>query len=194
MFFQNLLFRSHLAEGEKIIFAAHKHWIEIFNISCKNLFLGILLPIVLWFLFPPFFWIGIGWITLSQIFFIYGVVDWYFDAWLITNVSIIDVEWKGIFHQLSSRVEFSDIKEIAWEKKGFVGAIFNYGDMAMGLVSGDHIILKSASNPKQSELIIHQIKEQYLHQQKMTNTDVLQQILVDIVHQYISENGIPPKQ
>ncbi len=183
-----------MAEGEKILFVGHKHWIEIFKMSTKIFFLGWAMPWVLWMLFPPMFWLSVLWTIFASLIYLSALMDWYFDAWLVTNMSMLDVEWKSLFHRLSSRVDFNDIKEIAYEKKGFLGTVLNYGDIYAGLTSGDHVVLKNANNPKNIELYVLKIREEYINGQKMQNADALQELLVDIVHKHIAEKGVPPKK
>lgn len=194
LFFDKLLFRPHLAPGESLLFVAHKHWIEILKISFQITFFGFAIPWLLWAFFPNFFWIAVVWSSIATIVYFLEIADWYFDAWLVTNISIIDVEWKSIFHHLSSRVDFNDIKEIAWEVKGFWGTVLGFGDMMMNLTVGSQIGLENVNSPKKVELMIHKIRSQVLNEQKMSTADTLQEILADIVKNHISEHGIPQKK
>lgn len=193
VFLQKIFFRSHLAEGEVILFVAHKHWLEIFKPTLWFLIFGVIVPWFLWALFPPIYYFAIIWTILAVIYYLYVLTDWYFDAWLVTNVSMIDVEWKGVFHRLSSRIDFNDIKEIAYEKKGVLGTILNFGPIYVSLASGDHVALQNANNPKNIELMVQKIREEYINQQKMSNSDALQDLLIDIVQRHISEKGFPGK-
>ena len=195
LFFQRFLFGSHLGEDEQVIFVVHKHWVEIAKMSMKIFILAIILPWTLWyFLGNIFFWVAVAWTVVGQAIYLHAVLDWYADAWLFTNMSIIDVEWKGFFHKLSSRVDYNDIKEVSWEKSGISGTILNYGNMSMSLTSGDHVLLENCKSPKQTELTIHKIREEYVYQRKMMDSGALQEILVDLVHKHISERGIPPRE
>lgn len=197
VFFQRILFGSHLADGEKLLFIAHRHWIKIFKISTQTFFFGLVAPWGLWWLLGSsdnMFWIAVAWSVIALAIYFYSIVDWYFDAWLITDTAVIDIEWRGIFHHLSSRLDYGEINEVAWEKKGFYGTIFNYGDMSIGLPSGNHVVLADAANPKETEIAIHKARDGFLYSQKMTNADALQEILIDIVQNHITEHGIPPKK
>ena len=190
LYMQKLLFKSHLAEEEKIIFIVHKHWIEILKTSLQFVFFGLVFPWGLWLVFSNLFWICLIWSLIVYLIFLYEIADWFFDAWLITNLSIINVEWKGIFHRLSSRIDFSDIKEISYEIKGFWGIILKYGQMIVYTNVGTEVILNNTKNPKKIELLIHQVRENFINQQKLQDSDTLQEILADIVKNHLAKKGL----
>jgi hypothetical protein len=125
MIIQRILFQRHLDSEEKLLFIAHKHWIEIVPQSLKMSIFGIVLPLVLWFFFPGIMWVSIVWMVSFWFWYLYILADWYFDAWLATDVSLIDVEWIGIFHHMSTRIPYSEVREIQWEINGILGTIFD---------------------------------------------------------------------
>ena len=127
MVVQQFIFKGHLDEDEELLFVAHKHWFEIFLPLLKFVVFGLLFPWALW-LFVDFHW---GIIIVWHIFFIcwliYNIMDWYLDALLVTNASVIDIEWHGILHRTSARVDYVDLKEISYEVNGIWATLFDFG-------------------------------------------------------------------
>ena len=73
---------------------------------------------------------------------LYHFADWYLDAWIATNASLIDVEWRGIFHHLSSRIPYSEVREgFMGNKKGVLGTILGFGNASVSMTTGGKISL-----------------------------------------------------
>lgn len=183
----NFFFRRHLESGEYILFVAHKHWIELFPIALKTAVFGFLIPWITWYFFPVLFWGAALWTTLFWCWFLYHFADWYLDAWIATNASLIDVEWRGIFHHLSSRIPYSEVREVSWEIKGVLGTILGFGNASVSMTTGGKISLCNIANPKRVELRILQIRDQFLSGQRMTESEALKGLLANMVASHISE-------
>src|SRR3989338_5662969 len=109
MIFERLLFAKHLEEEEKIFFSVHKHWIEILRPTLEIGFFGLVIPWGLYLLgFNTifFFWLAVSWTALAYCRYFYVILDWYSDVWLVTNTHIVEIQWKGFFHNTARRVEY----------------------------------------------------------------------------------------
>lgn len=178
------IFRRHLEEGEKILFAVHKHWIGMVKASIEVVVFGLVLPWLLYFIgfnTPSFFWVAVVWSLIAFIRFIYIVIDWYSDTWLITNMSVITIEWHGIFRSNTARIGFEDIEGASYEIRGFWGTILRFGDMTLRVMSGSHADLKSVARPKRAELALARYQEQYLNDRNMQDTSSLKNLLSNLV-------------
>ncbi len=98
MNFSNLLFSSHLEKGEKIAYIAHTHFFTAIKPLSKVLFFWLLIPVSFYFIFPPLKIVWLIWSGVGLLKLFYATADWYFDAWLITNLGIIDIKWDGLFN------------------------------------------------------------------------------------------------
>ncbi|QQS59203.1 hypothetical protein IPN35_06515 [Candidatus Peregrinibacteria bacterium] len=183
----NFFFRRHLENGEYVLFVAHKHWIEIFPKAIKTAVFGFLVPWTAWFFFPAFFWGAVIWTILFWCWFFYHFADWYFDAWVATNMSLIDIEWRGIFHHLSSRIPYSEVREVSWEVNGFFGTILGFGDASVSMTTGGKVALHNIARPKRVELQILQIRDQFLSEQRMVESEALKGLLASMVASHVSE-------
>src|SRR6185295_1123740 len=191
MFLQKRLFKGHLDEDEELFFVAHKHWMEILERVLILIFLGIIFPWVLWMFLDFKVLFVLLWNLGFLFWFCYHVFDWYFDAFLITDRSVIDVAWYSFFDKESARVDYGDLKEMSYEIRGLWPTILQYGNIFIHLNSGSELSLKNVRNPKNVELVISRYKEEFLTKRKMTDTTVIQEILADIVKNHIAEHGVP---
>ncbi len=191
MIIEKLIFNKHLDEGEEILFVAHKHFIAVLEPFTKNLIFGIIIPWLLYIIIPAFLWISIIWTFVSLIKLTYILTDWYCDAWLITSMSIIDLEWKGIFNQTSTRVDYGAIESVTYEIKGFFATILRYGVTELDKIgNATPTVLEYAAYPKRIELKVLEYKEIYEEKKSKQESEGLKNILADVVARHIKEKGL----
>jgi hypothetical protein len=190
MFFQRLAFHRHLDSGESLLFVAHRHWIELIPICMQTAVFGFVLPLTMWFFVPAILWGALAWIGIFWIWFLYKVADWYFDAWLSTTASIIDVEWNGFFHQTSTRIPYSEVRDISWQIKGVWSTILGYGDCTISMATGGKVFMKNIESPKKVELQIIEIRDEFLSAQRMNQSSALHELLSGMVSDHIEKSGV----
>lgn len=180
MITDKIIFKKHLEKGEEILYAVHKHWIEVIKPASEVIFFGFVLPWILYFIgfnSRLFLWIAIAWSALAISRLMYVFVDWYSDAWLITNMSVITIEWNGLFSNNSARIGYEDIEGASYEIKGFWGTIMRYGSMTLRVMSGSHSDLKNVARPKKAELALARFQDKYLNDRNMQDTNSLKDLL-----------------
>ncbi len=183
--FGTFLFRGYLEADEKVIFVAHKHFWTHYRPLLKKILFGILMPAIIWFLFPLTKYIMLIWGGIGILFFVYELMDWYFDAMLITSLSLLIVEWNGFFNNASSRIEYQTIEGVSWSKKGFAQTIFGFGDIEVSKIgTGNSFILANASNPKEVERQILRQQNLLAHDNAIKNSEALKDLLVNMIHQH----------
>ncbi len=188
MFIDRLIFQKHLEEGETVLFAAHKDWTELIPSFARVFFFGFILPFVLYYAgfrsslytLIIFFWVFFGFIRL-----IHDWMDWYSDLWLFTDMSIIVVEWHGIFSNTSQRIGYEDAEGISFVIQGFWGAVLRYGDVTLKVLSGSHVTLKNASHPKKIELALMKHQSSYMANKERSHSDGLKELLSQMVAHHL---------
>ncbi len=184
MIIDRFIFKKHLEKGENILYVVHKHWIEIIKISLEVVFFGLAPP---WLLFTTafssnfFFWIAMAWTSIALIRFFYVLVDWYSDAWLITSMSIIAIEWNGLFSNNATRIDYDNIEGASYEIKGFWGTILRFGNMTLRVMSGSHTDMKNVSSPKKAELALMRCQDKYMSTRSMQDSNSLKSLLSNMV-------------
>jgi len=185
MDFAEKMFGPYLDPGEKILKVCHRHPFILINEAFKVLVIGFVFPIFLYWLFPEFavffwIWMFIGVLRFAKIYMI-----WYHDALLITNVSLLDIYWNGLFDRSSTRLEYQMIEGVTQEIKGVIRTVFNFGDVTVQVMSGgDAMALKDAINPKRVERYIMEYQEKYSNQQTLRDSESLKSLLAQMVKQH----------
>lgn len=187
MLLAQLLFRSYIEDGEKIYFVAHRHVFTLYKPVVKLSFFGFLIPGALIFLFPQvtlLLMISIAWISIALIRFLYILMKWYFDAWLVTNTSVIDIQWNGFFDRAATRIEYHTIEGVSNTIKGFWGTVLNFGNIALSLVaSGTQVSLENAKSPRYVEQVVLKAQEEFLVHKASKDQEALKALLAGMIQQ-----------
>lgn len=63
------------------------------------------------------------------LFFFSNFVDYYLDAWVVTNDRVLNIEQEGLFHRTVSELDLLNIQDITSEIHGVLPFIFGYGNV-----------------------------------------------------------------
>jgi hypothetical protein len=180
---RKFFFSRHLDDEEKIVLVVQKHWL----LGVKALYAPTLVFIAVWsmlyFSRTDYVLYGVLLAALGvAIWWIRNFMDYYLDAWLITNKGIIDLEWHGWFHRTSSRVLYSDLEGVEYEVKGIFGTLLNYGEMTIEKIStGGGITMPYVKRPRRVESAILGAMEAYMLKKNMKDATTVQNILAEFV-------------
>lgn len=189
-------FGPHLDDEEEITLVVHKHWL----MGIKSLWwpsvVFILVAAVLWFSHTKEVMYGIAVAEIGVlIWWIRNFLDYFLDAWLITNKGIIDLEWHGWFHRSSARVLYSDIQGVEYEIKGIVGTLMGYGEMAVEKIStGSTITMPYVKKPRRVEAVILEGMEAYMHKKNLKDATTVQGILAEFVAGTLQKKAVEAKR
>ena len=83
----------------------------------------------------------------------------YFNVVALTNKHIVDVSQKAFFARSVSTLALENIEDVSIDKNGFVGTIFDYGDLKIQ-TAGElpNFELKSVADPERVQRIIMEAK------------------------------------
>lgn len=188
-----LLFKPHLDPGEEVLEVFHRHPFILIPSMARILFFTFLVPLFLFYLFPEFalfffIWMGVGAIRLIYLFF-----NWYHDALLVTNVSLLKTFWSGFFDRSSSRLEYPMIEGISYSIQGFRRTVFNYGHVHVNRSGGSSVIeLPDAINPPKVERVILSHQEHFVSDQSLKDSETLKGLLVTMIRHHNKNNPEPP--
>lgn len=181
------LFHRHLEEDEPLYLVVHHHW--CFGVIA--LLKPLLAIIVTWALYiiiplPPVLYIVLGLNALLCIWLLRDFLDYFLDAWIITDRSVIDVEWHGWFHRTSSRIDYSAIEGVSTEMKGILGTLLRFGTITIEKIStGITISLENVSKPRKIEAIILACQDVNMHTRNLKDTESVKDILSDLIAERI---------
>jgi hypothetical protein len=131
------------------------------------------------------------WIAASAVWWLRSFLDYYLDAWVITDQGIIDLEWLGWFHRQSARILYSDIQGVSYEIHGVLGTLLRFGTVAIEKIStGSAVSLSQVPRPKTVEATILRNMETYLHSKNMKNAKHIEELLSTFVAQHMQEDTL----
>lgn len=137
----NLMFETQ-NPNEKVYVLVRAHWLTNLGWFLRNLFMA-LLPFIVFSILEYFnIVIDISFIS-NQALTILGLlyysfiftsvvsnfIDWYFDPFIVTDVRIMDYDYKPYANYKVSEVNLQDIQEVKERSAGLIGDIFNYGNV-----------------------------------------------------------------
>jgi uncharacterized membrane protein YdbT with pleckstrin-like domain len=128
-------------EGEIIILFLRRHWF-IFFVRLLFIIISVAVLVALYYVFIFFnnnfqesefynlFLLGesLGTLFIWNFFFILWL-DYYLDAWIVTNERIINIEQRGFFVRKISELKITKIQDITSEIIGVIPSLLNYGNI-----------------------------------------------------------------
>jgi hypothetical protein len=187
---RDYLYKGYLGDGEKILFVIHRHILLDFMQFVKVFFFGVFVPAFFWWLFPKSVLFTSIWLGLGTFRFAFEFLDWYYDAWLVTNVSVVEVMWKGFFDKSSTRIEYHIIQAIGYEVKGFGSTLLGCGSLTLDKFTGTMSVFEGAINPKKKSEMLIRAQEEYVRNKSFRDHRTLQGILSDLLQRHVAENGL----
>lgn len=192
----NYFFKQHLDPGEKILYVAHKH-ILVFKLhAAKSTFLGITLPVVLFFIFPHAYPLFVVWILIGASIFFFHLFDWYFDVWLLTNSGVVDIRRNGFFDITTTRVDYHMIEGISYTIKGITPTLFNYGTITIDKIgSKTSVVLDDAASPKKVEQMVLKYQGRFVNDKSVRDHNALKSMLSEMIAYHVQNGKVkPPNQ
>jgi uncharacterized membrane protein YdbT with pleckstrin-like domain len=144
------LFTQHIEDDETMKAVIHRHW--IFGVKAVLFSTFLIIALVALIVITKNVmarWVEGAVLILLIIWWMRTFLDYFLDAWVITDHGIIDLAWHGWFHRESTRVLYSDIQGVSYEMKGILGTLFRFGDIAVEKIStGTTISLTQVPVPR----------------------------------------------
>ncbi len=192
----NYFFKPYLDPGEKILYVAHKHVLVLKLTAAKSSFLGITLPIVLFFIFPKAILLFAVWVLVGLGVFFFHLFDWYFDAWLLTNAGVIDIQRNGFFDITTTRVDYHMIEGISYTIKGVIPTLFNYGKITIDKIGAKtSVVLENAASPKKVEQMVLKYQQRFVNDKSIRDHNALKTMLSEMIAYHVQSGKVkPPKQ
>ncbi|MBU0668021.1 hypothetical protein KJ951_03190 [Patescibacteria group bacterium] len=190
MIIAEYLFQRYLEPGEKVVAVVHRHPFVLARAVLPLAALGLALPFFLWMLFPEYIFIFVIWGSITAVRIFREFMIWYHDAFLITDVSIIDVYWHGFFDRSSARLEYPMMEGVNLEIRGLRRVIFNYGTVSVQRGGGTNpLVLRDAMNPRKAERKIMSTVEEFMKNRSMRQSETLKELITEMVHHNYRENA-----
>jgi hypothetical protein len=185
-----LMFKNYLEDKENVLFVIHKHPILHGKLFGQAIFFGLFIPFGVWFLFPQTLLFAIIWGAIGIVRIFSELMLWYYEAWLITNTSIVDVDQKSMFERSSTRLEYHHIETITYEIKGVAATLLNYGDVIIEKTTGNNLKFKGAWRPKKVVKELNGFQENFSEKRTFSDHATLKNLLSDMLHTHVKKEGL----
>ena len=116
---------------------------------------------------------------------------WYANAILMTNESLVFVNFRHIFDKSASRIDYFDLDDVELEKKGVGDYLGNKGDLIFTKVSGGSKEFKRVWNPRKIIRKIREHKAKMLAEKNFTEESALKDLLSQLVQTHVRRKGQP---
>lgn len=153
-------------------------WLAVFLILAVDFFL------MAW-LFTYDIWGILVWlvaIIIALVIFIRAYLEFYFTAWVLTNLRLIDIYQKGFWGREKTETVYNNIAEAYSKKQGLAG-VFNLGDLYLTLKNSQAKLLIGKVRGYEralSEIILQQ--ENYRQTAGSRQSQAAQSLLLKIKH------------
>jgi hypothetical protein len=184
------LFKGYLEEGEELIHVLHHHVLSTLKPVLLNITLYILVPSLVWYAIPDLRLLWIVIIIFGSFKTISTLVSWYYNALLVTDVNLIDLEWHGIFHREATRIEYRQVESFSYEVNGVINTIFKIGNIEIMKLNGTVNEIKGVFNPQRNSQLLTKLQDEIVNQNIRNDHDALKGILTNMIQDHIKENGI----
>ena len=190
------LFSRHLEDDEPLYIVVHRHWLY----GLKELAPPLLCIAGTWVLFwaAPLYSIALAVVAadiLLCVWLLRNFFDYFLDAWLITDRSVIDIAWHGWFHRQSTRIDYSAMEGVSYEVKGILGTFLKYGTVSIEKVgTGSVVSMDQVKNPRDIESAILLCQETCLRSKNMKDSSAVKDLLAEIVAERMSLREMEKKE
>lgn len=144
--------------GEEIIAVVRHYGLTLWP---KILAAILLFTLPFFFIFPLFKWgywgvaLFLFPILLGIIFALKTFIVWYYNAFIITNRRVIDLDQRGFFERIVSEAPLETIQDVSHRRKGIWQTIFCYGDVRIQIADTDTgLEIKNVRAPEITQQLI----------------------------------------
>ncbi len=162
-------------EDETVLLLLRRHWIILLAHGIVSLIL-LIVPIagalILRSILPGLqtssiypFLVLLFWIYLMFVwtYFFVGWIDYYLDAWVVTNDRIIDIEQNGLFNRVISEQRLYRVQDVTAEVKGPIQTFFNFGRVYIQTAAEhERFVFEDVAEPYQVKKVIIELHEKAL--------------------------------
>ncbi len=199
---RKFIFNCFLEEDEFIIKVFRQPLFFFFHsIFLRAIFWGGL-AFSIWFFYPRYefaenlnFDINYIWQAVALVGILHSIGPfcfWYINSIIMTNESLIIVDWPKLFIRRSTRIDFHNLDEVTVEKLGIRAFLMNYGNIVLSKVNGgEAYTIPSISGPTRCARTIESYREKILDEKNFTEESALKGLLGGMVQRHVGDHGQP---
>lgn len=159
-------------DNEQVVLFLRRHWFVFFThlLSVIGCIIGLIFVFVFLNLFSEnlsqseyfnllLFGESLGTLFVWNLFFILWL-DYYLDAWIVTNERIININQKGFFNRDISELKLTKIQDVTSEIIGVIPTILGYGNIYVQTAAEvERFTFYQIPNPNEVKNIIVELQQ-----------------------------------
>ena len=192
-------FGAFLEEDEKVLRVFRRPLVFALPWVLIRLALWGALVGAVWFFYPAYNQLNISyiWQALAVLGLLHSAAplwQWYVNALVMTNESLIIVDWPRLWHRKSTRIDFHNLDEITVERTGIKSFMLNYGNLLLAKINGgEQHVVANLSRPTRAARYMEDYREWFLDQKNFTEESALKGLLSGMVQRHVGERGQPER-
>jgi len=109
---------------------------------------------------------SLGTLFIWNLFFIFWI-DFYLDAWIVTNERIINIDQKGFFNRDISELKLTKIQDVTSEIVGVIPTLLSYGNIYVQTAAEkERFVFYQIPSPNEVKNQIVRLQEKERHQEE----------------------------
>ena len=149
--FEQDFLKKYIPEGQEAFHVIHTHPIVVIRNLIVQIILLLVLPI--WFFYfsktlhkqIPFFYFEI-YIFLVFLKIIYDIFNWYNDVWIVTNTSVVVLNW-SFFKVKTESITFENIEWVWVDEDWIFDKLMRKWDVIIHKAGEEELVLENAISP-----------------------------------------------
>jgi len=184
------LFRKYLEGEEQLHEVIHHHMDSILKPFTLNFLFLVCAPVFGFISLPNLSFIWITLIAVGLLRLCTKMYTWYYNALLITDMNVINIEWDGMFRMSSERFDYSQIETFAFEISGVFNTLNNIGTITIVKLSGNSREIDGIYNPKKAAHILMEYQEKFAKTHLHKEHESLKNMITKMLQRHINETGV----
>lgn len=123
-----------LKPKEEVLRVARNFWLVYAPQWAFGLFFILMAFFTMYFLFSKGGWGVAGFVLMNLIGIWHALratVRWYMNAFIVTNMRVVDVDQRGFFERVVSEAPIDKIQDLSYSVRGVLGTLFNFGSVSL---------------------------------------------------------------
>lgn len=119
---------------------------------------------------------------------VYELFNWYYDAWIITETAIYDIEWSLLKTNVES-IYFDSIEGVEIDKHRIWDSVFNKGDIIIHKFWDEEVAIYNVFAPYACADTLEQFIQHEPKDEEVDRFDMIMDTLSGVVKEYLDRNG-----
>lgn len=161
------IFSFSIPQEENTLFIGKAHWSSYFSILIKTLAIGLIMFLILTFIWPSW-WTSrvgkIGVVVLILSVFVYAIFDFwnrFLTTYIITRCRLIDITQEMFVRRVITEIDINEVEETIVKQRSWWDRLYHKGDVIIKLKENKGVLVfYDIANPTKVKDILEEINKE----------------------------------